>query len=98
MHDTANWRELTAIVQYSCSIPTGSCQCFDSVSCTGALVDASNERDCCVGTNNGLSFNDGGICTNCIGMYVTMCFGAKSAVLTRVALLSCSARVSTSSI
>ena len=40
-------------------------QCFDSTGCTGSLVGAVNQRDCCVGT---LSFNNGGICTNCIGI------------------------------
>ena len=46
----------------------GFSQCFDSTGCTGSLVGAVHQRDCCVGTNNGLSFNNGGICTNCIGI------------------------------
>ena len=46
----------------------GFSQCFDSTGCTGSLVGAVDQRDCCVGTNNGLSFNDGGICTICIGI------------------------------
>ena len=32
-------------------------QCFDSTGCTGSLVGAVDQRDCC-----------GGICTNCIGI------------------------------
>ena len=43
-------------------------QCFDSTGCTGSLVGAVDQRDCCVGTNDGLSFSAGGICTNCIGI------------------------------
>ena len=68
------------------------------VNASGCEVNVSDIKECCVRTNDGLSFDNGTSCTNCIGMYVAMCFGAKSAVLTRVALLSCSARVSTSSI
>ena len=46
----------------------GFSQCFDSTGCTGSLVGAVDQRDCCVGTNDGLSYNNGGICTNCIGI------------------------------
>ena len=45
----------------------GFSQCYNSTGCTGSLVVAVDQRDCCIGTNNGLSFNIGGICTNCIG-------------------------------
>ena len=46
----------------------GFSQCFDSTGCTGNLVRAVHQRDCCVGTNDGLSFNNGVTCTNCIGI------------------------------
>ena len=46
----------------------GFSQCYNSTGCTGSLVGAVDQRDCCVGTNDGLSFSDGGICANCIGM------------------------------
>ena len=45
----------------------GFSQCFNSTGCTGSLVRVSSERECCVGTNDGLSFRDGVSCTNCIG-------------------------------
>ena len=40
---------------------------FTGSDCTGDLVPASSQRDCCVKTNDGLSYNDGGTCTVCIG-------------------------------
>ena len=43
------------------------CQCFTGSDCTGGQVAADSERECCVGTNDGLSYNDGGSCTECIG-------------------------------
>ena len=46
----------------------GFSQCFDSTGCTGSLVGAVDQRDCCVGTNDGLSYNDGLNCTNCTGI------------------------------
>ena len=46
----------------------GLSQCFTSADCTGDQVPASSERECCVGTDTGLSYNDGGTCTVCIGM------------------------------
>ena len=42
-------------------------QCFTGSDCTGGQVAADSERECCVGTNDGLSYNDGGSCTECIG-------------------------------
>ena len=42
-------------------------ECFNSTGCTGSLVRVSSERECCVGTNDDLSFRDGVSCTNCIG-------------------------------
>ena len=35
--------------------------------CTGARVAATDERNCCVGTDDGLSFHDGSTCSLCIG-------------------------------
>ena len=45
----------------------GLSQCFTSNGCTGDQVPADNQRECCVGTNTGLSYYDGGSCTVCIG-------------------------------
>ena len=46
----------------------GLSQCYTGTDCTGSVVSASNQRDCCVGTNDGLSFSDGITCSICIGM------------------------------
>ena len=45
----------------------GFSQCFTGTDCTGDEVVALDERDCCVGTNDGLSFSDGSNCSLCIG-------------------------------
>ena len=45
----------------------GFSQCFTTTSCTGGTVPASTARECCIETNEGLSFSDGGTCTVCIG-------------------------------
>ena len=44
-------------------------QCFTGTDCTGDQVPASSQRDCCIETNTGLSYNDAGTCTECIGIY-----------------------------
>ena len=51
-------------------ITTGSSQCFTNADCTGDQVPADNRRDCCVKTNTSLSYNDGGSCTECIGIFI----------------------------
>ena len=48
----------------------GFSQCFSSTNCTGGLVVAADQRACCVGTDDGLSFNNGTSCNLCIGMSV----------------------------
>ena len=45
----------------------GFSQCFTGTNCTGGEVVALDGRDCCVGTDDGLSFSDGSNCTLCIG-------------------------------
>ena len=45
----------------------GFSQCFTGTNCTGGEVVALDERDCCVGTDDGLSFSDGSNCSLCIG-------------------------------
>ena len=47
----------------------GLCQCYSQSSCAGDVVTSSDQRDCCV-SQNGLSYNDTGTCTPCIGMLV----------------------------
>ena len=42
-------------------------RCFTGNDCTGYQVPAGNQRECCVETNTGLSYYDGGTCTVCIG-------------------------------
>ena len=54
----------------SFQIGQGFSQCFTNTDCTGGLVEAADERACCVGTDDGLSFNDGTTCNLCIGMLV----------------------------
>ena len=69
-------------------------QCYNSTGCTGSLVGAVNQRDCCVGTNDGLSFSDGGICTNCIGIdSVTSCQQKLTLASMSCSLLSCTVYV-----
>ena len=50
-------------------IGEGFSQCYVNTDCTGTVVEATDQRDCCVGTDNGLSFNDGSNCNLCIGSY-----------------------------
>ena len=44
----------------------GLCQCYNGLSCSGAVVPAADQRDCCV-LRSGLSFSDVGTCRPCIG-------------------------------
>ena len=48
----------------------GNCQCYQSLNCGGSetVPAQSTLRDCCVNTNDGLSFRSGLSCTDCIGM------------------------------
>ena len=45
----------------------GFSQCFTGTNCTGGEVVALDKRDCCLGTDDGLSFSDGSNCSLCIG-------------------------------
>lgn len=45
----------------------GASQCYTGTDCTGDVVSASDLQSCCVDTDAGLSFNDGGSCSICIG-------------------------------
>ncbi|CAI8015468.1 hypothetical protein GBAR_LOCUS9583, partial [Geodia barretti] len=44
----------------------GYSQCFSSTDCSGTEVTANDERDCCVGTDDGRSYQLGTSCTTCI--------------------------------
>ena len=49
---------------------TGECGvCFSNPDCTGAQITAgsASARDCCVGTDDGLSYSTPGNCRQCIG-------------------------------
>ena len=46
----------------------GFSQCYSDTACSGSLVPAANQRECCAGTDEGLAYNDGGTCSVCIGM------------------------------
>ena len=59
------WASLVLVLLFS---GQGFSQCFISADCTGDQVPAGSEIECCVGTNTGLSYNDGGTCTECIGI------------------------------
>ena len=48
----------------------GFSQFYSDTACSGSLVPADNQRECCAGTDEGLSYNNGGTCTMCIGMSV----------------------------
>ena len=45
----------------------GQCQCYSAVSCGGSVVQAVDQRDCCV-TRSGHSFSGAGTCQPWIGM------------------------------
>ena len=45
--------------------------CYSSTSCSGDIIPATSERECCVGTDNGLSFSSGGVCIRCIGVLLS---------------------------
>ena len=53
-------------------ITTGSSQCFTRADCRGDQVPAGNQRECCIETNTGLSYNDGGTCTECINIGIAI--------------------------
>ena len=50
---------------------TGDCGsvdiCFSNPDCTGAQITAGSARECCVGTDDGLSYGTPGNCRECIG-------------------------------
>ena len=46
----------------------GFSQCYNDTACSGSLVPADNQRECCAGTDEGLSYSAGGTCNLCIGM------------------------------
>ena len=48
----------------------GFSQCYNDTACSGSLVPADNQRECCAGTDEGLSYSAGGTCYLCIGMSV----------------------------
>ena len=47
----------------------GFSQCYSDTACLGSLVPAANQRECCAGTDKGLSYSSGGTCSVCIGMF-----------------------------
>ena len=57
------------ISSVACSLLPGQgfSQCFTGTNCTGGEVVALDKRDCCVGTDDGLSFHDGSNCSLCVG-------------------------------
>ena len=46
----------------------GFSQCYNDTACSGSLVPADNQRECCAGTDEGLAYSAGGTCNLCIGM------------------------------
>ena len=46
----------------------GLSQCYNDTACSGSLVPADNQRECCAVTDEGLAYSSGGICSVCIGM------------------------------
>ena len=51
----------------------GLSQCYTDTNCTGETVPANSQRECCVETDEGLSFFDtnGLLCAVCIGKYLS---------------------------
>ncbi|CAI8012611.1 hypothetical protein GBAR_LOCUS8088, partial [Geodia barretti] len=43
----------------------GFSQCYTGTGCTGSVVPAANQEECCTDTDNGMAFMDAGICTQC---------------------------------
>ena len=58
---------LLALLLVSLLPDQGFSQCFTGTNCTGGEVVALDERDCCVETDDGISFSDGSNCSLCIG-------------------------------
>ena len=53
-------------------------QCYKDVGCGGDIIeDIFDRKDCCVGTNDGLSYSDPAstMCTDCVGkkVYQNLC-------------------------
>ena len=46
----------------------GFSQCYSDTACSGSLVPADNQRECCAGTDEGLAYNAVGTCNLCIGL------------------------------
>ena len=42
-------------------------ECYTNADCTGNQVAVTNQRQCCVWTNDGLSYSDGSSCMVCRG-------------------------------
>jgi hypothetical protein len=60
-------RVLGAIVLTGVLFATqGYSQCYNDTTCTGNVIPATDRKDCCVRTEDGLSFSDGGTCRGCI--------------------------------
>ena len=57
-------------------------QCYSSTSCTGSIIAASSARDCCAGTDDGLSFSDAEGCHVCIGIIIIIII-ASIAIISR---------------
>ena len=53
-------------------IGRGFSQCYTDSACGGTAIAATDQRACCVGTDNGLSYNDGTSCNLCIGNYTVI--------------------------
>ena len=41
--------------------------CYITTNCTGSTITAGSQRECCVDTEDGLSFSSDGNCSPCIG-------------------------------
>ena len=54
---------------YSAFLLSRQCfsQCYAETNCTGSSVEAATERDCCVGTDDGVAFHSGTSCRACVG-------------------------------
>ena len=46
-------------------------ECFPQPNCVGSSFTVSSARECCAGTEEGMSYSEGGTCT------VTQCIGEK---------------------
>ena len=52
-------------------------QCFREIDCSGDRIHEVGQRDCCIKTSDGVSYNDGTTCSQCIGEFSILSYLCK---------------------